>query len=137
MKRIILLISLLLLVVGCSQKDAINFEGTSTIVIEKRSVGGLSEDYDIVKTIEDKETVQEIVRLFEKVKWQTNVEFEMVRLADYKLNDNYHMWITPQGDGLEIINQENSNYARLSKSESKELFKITTGKELSSDEIIK
>lgn len=133
MKRFIFLIILLLLV-GCGQKDVVSFDDNSPLVIEKQVSSGseLTGDYKVINEFEEKDTVQKVIDILKGVKWQTNVEVDMEREPDYKLNKNYHIWLTPQGDMLEIVNTNNSNYARLSESDSSALYKIMTGEDLES-----
>lgn len=132
MKRIIFLIILLLIIAGCGQKDVVSFDENSKLVIERQVGSESSVDYEVINEIEDEKTVQKVNDIFKGIKWQTNVDVEMPD-PDYRLNRSYHIWITPKGDALEIVNTSNSNYGRLSESDTPRLFKIMTGKELESN----
>ncbi|MHA6253058.1 hypothetical protein [Oceanobacillus sp. CAU 1775] len=129
MKKYILLMILLFFIVGCSQKDEVIFEGSSTLVVEKRFGNESSSSFEVINEISDKDTIQEIVEIFQEIKWETHTEYNMPE-PDYKLATDYHIWITPRGDRLEIININNSYYVRLSAKDSEELFELMTGKEL-------
>lgn len=115
---------------GCGQKDVLGFDENSAVVIEKRANNELSDDYEVIKEIEDKETVQKVIGILKGVKWQTNMDVDMEHEPDYKLNGHYHMWITPLGDRLEIIRVDDGGFGQLSKSDSAELFRLMTGEEL-------
>lgn len=132
MKRFTFLIIILLLTVGCSQKDVVSFDENSTLVIEKQ-VSSESVDYEVINEIKDKETVQKVIDLLKGVKWDKNIEVQMEREPDYKLDKTYHIWITPQGNTLELINTNNSYYIRLAQSDSSDLYKLMTGEELESN----
>lgn len=130
MKKIIFIFFLSLSIVGCSQDDVVNFDEKSIIVIEERVGDELSSDYQVIKEIDDVEVVQKVIDIFNDVRWKTNVEVDMAHAPDYKLNKNYHIWVTPKGNMLEIINTDNSYYVRLPEGTSSELFEILTGTDL-------
>ncbi|MDQ0352998.1 hypothetical protein J2R98_002859 [Alkalibacillus filiformis] len=129
-KHIIISIVLVLSIVGCSQKDIINFDKNSTLRVEERTGDELSSNYEVINKIEDEELIQEIIDIFQGIKWETNVDIEMTHEPDYKLNKNNHIWVTPKGNMLEIINRDNGYYVRLQEEASSELFEIMTGKEI-------
>lgn len=130
LKRFIILFIPLLLLVGCGQEDVVNFDEDSTLVIEGLINSKSAADYELIDEINEKETVQKVVGIFIEAKWDKNIEVQMEREPDFKLNNSYHIWVTPHGDLLEVINTNNSYYTRLSKSDSSGLYKIMTGKEL-------
>ncbi|MGG0720152.1 hypothetical protein ABE096_21605 [Robertmurraya massiliosenegalensis] len=130
MKKFILLIILLLFIGGCGQKDVVNFNEDSTLVIESLVN---SADYEVTNEIKDKETVQKVIDILKGAKWQKNVEVNMESEPDLKLNKIYHIWISPQENILEIIDTNNKNYGSFSKTDSSSLYKILIGKELGSN----
>ncbi|MEN2465845.1 hypothetical protein [Ornithinibacillus sp. JPR2-1] len=131
MKKIILIIVLLIIVVGCSQqKNAVNFNKNSTLIVEERLGDEFSINYEVINQIQDKDIVQSIIDILRNVKWETNTDISMEHEPDYKLNEFYHIWVTPNGDKLEIINRDNSYYVSLSEQTSSDLFKIITGEDL-------
>lgn len=112
-KSIILSIILLFSIVGCSQNESVNFDENTTIVVEKRIGDEGSHNYEIINESEDEASIQKIINILAGAKWVTNVEFEMVRETDYKLNSDFHIWLTPKSNMLEIINIDNRYYVRL------------------------
>ena len=129
-KSIILSIILLFSMVGCSQNESVNFDGNTTFVVEKRIGDEDSHDYEIINEIEDEASIQKIINILAGAKWVTNVEFEMVRETDYQLNSDFHIWLTPKCNMLEIININNGYYVRLPNKQSSQLFEIMTGRAL-------
>ena len=126
-KLIFIFVVLMLSIVGCSQKDVVDFDNNSKLTVEERV--GDTNDYEIIKVIEDEETVQKIIDIFKGVKWDTNTDREMATEPEFRLN-SYDIWVTPNGDRLEIMNRNNSYYVSLSVEDSETLYEIMTGKEL-------
>lgn len=126
-KSIILSVILLFSIVGCSQNEGVNFSENIVFVVEKRIGSEDSRDYEVINEIEDEESIQKMMNILKSAKWVTNVDFEMVREPDYKLNENFHVWLTPVDNVLEIINSDNGYYGRLPNNNSSQLFEIMTG----------
>jgi hypothetical protein len=127
LKRFILFIILLVSIVGCTQKDVVNFDKDDTLVIEERVGDELSTNYEVINEINDEELVQEVINIFNGAQWETNVEVNMPREPDYKINKNYHIWVTPKGNLMEVVITENSYYVRLSENQSSKLWTLMTG----------
>ncbi len=116
-------------IVGCNQKGVVNFDKNDTIVIEERVGDELSTNYDGINEIDDEALVQEVIDIFNGAQWETNVEVNMPREPDFKINKNYHIWVTPKRNMLEVVITENSYYVRLSENQSSKLWTIITSKE--------
>ncbi|MBC5637003.1 hypothetical protein H8S33_09310 [Ornithinibacillus sp. BX22] len=127
MKKLIFLIIILLSISGCSQKDVVNFNKNSTLVIEERVGDESSNDYVVINKIEDDKIVQKVMDIFKSARWETNIDVSLEHEPDYKLNYNYLIWITPKGKNLEIINRDISIYVKLPEEVSSELFELMTG----------
>lgn len=132
MRKFIFLILFLFFLVGCSESAAVNFAKDATLVIEMQINGKNSDEYKVFGEIATEEIVRRIYEIIEGIKWETNVEYNMPT-PDFKIKDHYHIWITPDGDQLEIMNIENSYFARLSKGDSEELYLLMTGTSLSAN----
>ncbi|MEN2467924.1 hypothetical protein [Ornithinibacillus sp. JPR2-1] len=130
MKKLVFFVVLFLGLVGCSQKDIVNFEENTTLIVEERVGDELTSDYVVINEIQDKDIIQNINKKFRSAKWDTNTDISMEHEPDYKLNDNCHIWITPEGNKLEIIIRNNNYYTLLSEEASSELLKIITNEDL-------
>lgn len=117
---------LFILIVGCNQQNEENFDGASTLTVEE-SVEDDGE-FEVINEIRDEDTIQIIIEILNNASWETNVDKDRLP-PDYRLN-NYDISVSPQGNNLEIINRDNSNFARLSEEDSETLFEIITGMEL-------
>lgn len=130
MKRLFFLMLILFSLFGCSNTTEVNFDQDATLIVEERIGDELSSDYQVINEINDPEIVQQFIDIFQDTKWYTDMEGMMGSEPNIKLNKSYHIWITPLGDRLEIINIYKGAYGRLSETESYDLYKIMTGKEL-------
>lgn len=119
--------------VGCNQKDVVNFDETSTITIGERVSDESSDEYDVISKIEDEDEVQKIIDIFTDVNWDKNIDIDMDEGPGYKLNKDYEIWVTPENDALEIFNRNNGYYVKLPEDDSSVLFNIITGKQLESE----
>ncbi|WP_163537273.1 hypothetical protein [Gracilibacillus sp. YIM 98692] len=128
MKKCMFIVFLILGVVGCNQQDVVDFNSDSTLTVKERVEN--NDDFQLINEVEDEDKVRMIIDIFNNVNWDTDTHRDMP-LPHYRLN-NYDIWVTPSGDMLEIINQSNDYYVRLSKENSEVLFEIITGKELKS-----
>ncbi|TFB24070.1 hypothetical protein E3U55_04460 [Filobacillus milosensis] len=130
MKKWVLIFCVLMLsIVGCGKQDVAESYINTTFIVKERIEDTF--DYKVINEIENKNSAQNIINIFKNVKWETNTERRMATEPDYRMN-NYAIWITPNGDRLEIINKDNSNYVRLTQEKSAELFKVMTRNELKS-----
>ena len=103
-------------------------ERAEKLVIKKRI--GTENKYETFQEITDKVRVNQVLDILQNADWE-NIEVEMASLPDYKINNKYGIWLTPQKNLLEVvIMQGNRNYAKLSEKDSHSLYEIMTDKKL-------
>ncbi|MGE7910434.1 hypothetical protein [Lysinibacillus xylanilyticus] len=135
MKKIILFFSLLAVMLVTS--GCLNEMVGQKITVQKRTgEENIFEDY---KEVNQKKQVEKANGIIKNANWE-NKKVEMDRYADYQFqfpfknsNENkiasYLLWITPNGENLEIITDSNK-YVKLTRQDSADLYKILTGEEL-------
>ncbi|MFD1927492.1 hypothetical protein ACFSFY_05360 [Sporosarcina siberiensis] len=145
MKRIVtftLFIVLCFALAGCNQEERIKApkeilaETLQTehiemkpFTVEEREGEGYKSTKEVVKP-DEIETVAEII---ENAEWEENIEVEMAFPPEYRFSlglINYAIWVTPNGDRLEIIAKDQAKYIKLPIKDSEILYKIITGKKL-------
>ncbi|WP_088103086.1 inorganic diphosphatase [Halalkalibacter urbisdiaboli] len=133
--------------VGCSGSDTNNnqpdeaeevFKPTkvelTTITVEVRT----EEGYTTLKLVNDTDELRTILDILEKADWEENIQVEMALPPEYRFrlnSSNYAIWITPNGDRLEIIIEGEAKYIKLPQSQSEILFEIITGNELNKQKL--
>ena len=78
--------------------------------------------------------IKTVIYILESAPWEENIEVSMEGEPDYRFTLNsisYAIWITPNGDRLEIIAEGEAKYTKLPLEDSKGLYKLLTGSELS------
>jgi len=126
-KRLFLSAFVVLLLAGCQPETNLDFNKHSTLFIKEQSDDSEGvDDFKTLEVIEDTSKVHDFVRLFNNFDWETNMDVDFEHLPDYLLN-NYGIWVSPERDRLQIKNLDNSNYASLTKKDSKTLFNMLTG----------
>lgn len=132
----VLITVMLFLVTGCSGEIE-NEE--QTIIVEKRI--GDENMYGSFKEVTDNEQILSVKEILDNVYWE-NAKVNMSHPPDYKFHFQYinkdiesnpvqhSVWISPSKDKLELVIEEQSNYAQLTKEDSATLFKIITGEKL-------
>lgn len=112
---------------GCSQEKV---EMPEKIVVERINID--NDNYIVIKTVTDKEEINDIIQLAESTNWEHGqIQVSMARPADFKINDtDYFLWITPSGDRFEVVKEAESMYGKLSKGKSEELYFLMTGEKL-------
>ncbi|MFO1444109.1 hypothetical protein KDN24_13025 [Bacillus sp. Bva_UNVM-123] len=70
--------------------------------IEKRV--GTENQYEKLKEITDKEKVEKALNILKKVDWE-NAKIKMAFPPDFRINNKYLIWLTPQKDMLEVFIQ--------------------------------
>ncbi len=105
------------------------------ITVQKRTgEENIFEDY---KEVNQKKQVEKANGIIKNANWE-NKKVEMDRYADYQFQfknssenklASYLLWITPNGENLEIITDSNK-YVKLTKQDSADLYEILTGEEL-------
>lgn len=102
------------------------------IKVEKRVDIG----YITINALETQEDIEMLVGFFENKVWQEGIKVQMATPPNYRfvLNDsNYGMWITPLGDGLELIREGEAVYMKLREQDSAILYEFLTGEEFMSE----
>ncbi|MFJ5562780.1 hypothetical protein [Lysinibacillus xylanilyticus] len=135
MKKIILFCSLLAVMIVTS--GCLNEMVGQKITVQKRTgEENIFEDY---KEVNQKKQVEKAYGIVKNANWE-NTKVEMARYADYQFQfpfknssenkiASYLLWITPNGENLEIITDSNK-YVKLTKQDSADLYEILTGEEL-------
>jgi hypothetical protein len=85
--------------------------------------------YKKVKTITKHDKIEAFYDLLVRADWKST-EVSMTHPPDYKINNLYFIWLTPQRKHLEVFIEGKSKYTKLSEKDSHELFEMMTGKEL-------
>ena len=93
------------------------------LFIEKRI--GTENQYEKSKEITYKEKIEKALNILQKADWE-NAKAQMAHPPDFKINNKYLIWLTPQMDMLEVIIQGQNKYTKLSKMDSKILYEIIT-----------
>ncbi|GAE36656.1 hypothetical protein [Halalkalibacter akibai] len=106
----------------------IGWETVKLITVEERTDVG----YKTVKVLDNAEmkTVEEIL---ENAKWEENVFVSMTTPPEYRFrinSSNYSVWVTPNGDKLEIVIEGEAKYIKLPEKVSDTLFELITGEKL-------
>ena len=134
MKKLTILL-LVLTIVGCSQRGVGN---NSALTIYERIDD--TSFYVLMKERKDEGTIQDIINVLSNIEWESNRIKALNKEPNYQLiikesdseigNVEFDVWISSDGNSLEIINRNNDKYIQLSKEESSFLFNKMTGKEL-------
>ena len=134
MKKLTILL-LVLTIVGCSQRGVSN---DSALTIYERIDD--SSFYVLKKERKDEGAIQDIINVLSNIEWESNRIKALNKEPNYQLiikendseigNVEFEIWISSDGNSLEIINRNNDKYIQLSKEESSFLFNKMTGKEL-------
>ena len=132
-------LAIFIFVAGCAH---LNEE--QNIEVEKRI--NQEANYEEVKTVTNTKDVQKVREIVEDIDWEKAV-VSMVRPADYTFAFQYvdpeieakavlyELWISPDKDKVELVIDAESKYVQLGSNQSKELFDILTGEELSDQSI--
>ncbi|GAE37725.1 hypothetical protein [Halalkalibacter akibai] len=137
-----LLIGLITLV-GCSASDIENDQLVETkktvqdttitddmlITVEERTDDG----YKTVKVLENSFEMKKVEEILENANWEENVFVSMTTPPEYRLRinpSNYAVWVTPNGDRLEIVIEGEAKYIKLPEKVSETLFELITDDKL-------
>lgn len=115
-------------IVDSEERQAAN--QVSSVVVEERQ----NDEYILIKEIILLEEIKTVIELLENTKWEENIKVTMAGEPDYRFtldSINYAIWITPNGNRLEVIPEGQAKYTKLPIEDSIILFKILTGRELS------
>ena len=139
MKKVVLLMIVMVFIVSaCSSNRLIdNFNE----VVVKEHVGE-SDVYKEARRIQDDKTIQKIRDEIKGIEWEEGVQVTMVRLPDYKFHlieadaeseavgHAYDLWVSPSGNKIELIFENESKYVQLDRERSAELFHSLIGEKL-------
>jgi hypothetical protein len=127
---LLLLISVFIITIfGCSNqvRNANVIPDVKTLEILKNDG---TDNYKQLKKISDTETINKVVSVLRNADWE-NAKVKMSRPPDFKINNLYDIWISPQKNRLEVVIEGESKYVILSKEDSQVLYEIITGEKLS------
>jgi len=109
------------------------------IIIEKQV--GKEDTYEDFNELKDRKKVQKVKEILNSINWERS-KVSMEHPANFKFHFDYineerepnglvyDLWISPQKDKVELIMENKSRYAQLSKEKSAELFEIIAGYKL-------
>lgn len=133
MKKLTILLFVLTLI-GCSQRGVGN---DAALTIYERIDDS---SFYLMKERKDEDAIQTIINVLSTIEWESNRIKALNKDPNYRLtlkesdseigNVEFEVWISSDGNSLEIINRHNDKYIQLSKEESSFLFNKITGKEL-------
>ena len=127
---LLLLISVFIITIfGCSNqvKNANVIPDVKTLEILKNDG---TDNYKQLKKISDTETINKVLSVLRNADWE-NAKVSMSRPPDFKINNLYDIWISPEKNRLEVVIEGESKYVILSKKDSQVLYEIITGEKLS------
>ncbi|GAE31627.1 hypothetical protein [Halalkalibacter hemicellulosilyticus] len=96
------------------------------ITVEERTVDG----YKTTKVIDNKDELKSVEKILVDADWEGNIEVSMDLPPEYRFSlnsSNYAIWVTPNGDRLEIVIEGETKYINLPENESETLFELITG----------
>lgn len=145
MKKVYVLLfvlSLSILLVGCNSSNANNSKAKETpsaddvktlseksFVVEKRQG---EEEYQVIKEVVKSDEIETAMKIIDNAKWEENTEVSMPLPPEYSFildSIKYGIWVTPNGDRLEIVAEGQAKYVKLPLKESETLHEIITRKE--------
>ncbi|QOY35115.1 hypothetical protein AWH56_020805 [Anaerobacillus isosaccharinicus] len=131
-----LLFSITLFIIGCSETDSKQLTYENDLVVEKQIDD--KNQYEVYTKITNTEKMVEIKSLLNNISWEAK-EVLMLQPPHYKLrfidkhsgNDlqSYFIWITPDKETIEVV-KEAWGYRKLSKNQAKKLLDLTIGEAL-------
>ncbi|MGF2614547.1 hypothetical protein FZC84_21480 [Rossellomorea vietnamensis] len=127
--------TLIVLLLGCLLLSGCASEGSGSITVEERKG---EEQYEEIFKVKDS---NEVIEFLDNLRWQTETQVMMQHLADYRFTIpdsgeegdwRYYVWITPDGDQLEMTrdSDQSNDYIKVSEEDSQYLFKVLTGESL-------
>ena len=147
MKRIVtftLFIVFCFALVGCNQEERIKApkeiqaETPQAEHLERRPFTveerqGEEYEYKSIKEVVRSDEIETVVEIIENAEWEENIKVDMAFPPEYRFSlgsITYAIWVTPNGDRLEIIAEGQAKYIKLPIKDSEILYKIITGNEL-------
>jgi hypothetical protein len=136
---ITLLIGMLVLF-GCNNSGTSNddldenketVQKSSVVELKTVTVEELTEEgYETIKVVEDTGELKSIGDILENAVWEENIEVSMATPPEYRFrlnSSNYAIWVTPNGDRLEIVIEGEAKYIKMPENKSETLLKLITG----------
>ncbi|MCM3711805.1 hypothetical protein [Sporosarcina luteola] len=133
MKKLTILL-LVLTIVGCSQQGV----GNNSALTFYERIDDTS--FYLMKERKDEGAIQDIINFLSNIEWESNRIKALNKEPNYRLiikendseigNVEFDVWISSDGNALEIINRNTDKYIQLSKEESSFLYNKISGKEL-------
>lgn len=91
------------------------------------------EGYKTIKVLDSKDELKSVEKILENADWEENIEVSMALPPEYRFSlnsSNYAIWVTPNGDRLEIVIEGEEKYINLREKESDALFELITENKL-------
>lgn len=82
-----------------------------------------------IEEITDKAKIDKVAELLGEAEWE-DAKMQMATPPDFKLDNQYYVWVGPGKVHLEIIMDGENKYTKLPKESSAELYELITGKKL-------
>lgn len=82
-----------------------------------------------IEEITDKAKIDKVAEILGEAEWE-DAKMQMATPPDFKLDNQYYVWVGPGKDHLEIIMDGENKYTKLPKESSAELYELITGKKL-------
>jgi hypothetical protein len=114
-------------IIGCSSKNADVIPEVKTLNIVKNDG---TDNYTQLKKITNTKIINKVISILRNVNWE-NAQVSMSRHPDFKINNLYDIWISPQKNRLEVVIKGKSKYVQLSEKDSQVVYEIITGEKLS------
>lgn len=121
--------------------DILEIESTGDIIIDIHD-GNDKDKYEPFRMLNDSDRFEEVKGVLDNAEWE-NAEVSMSRAGDFRFEtiDNrdkekrvsttYYLWVSPEGEKVELVDEGRALYVQLSDSESEKLYKLLMGKNLS------
>lgn len=87
-------------------------------------------EYENFHVVTDHEKIEKTESILQTIQVE-NMIVDHIYPPNFKINEQYYIWVTPQGDVLEVTNPDKNTYMKLSKEESDKLYEIITDEKLS------
>ena len=122
-RALLLIFSAIISLVGCSnleKEEQVNITSENKLIVQKHTEN--EGQYQQVMVITDKEEINTILKIFKDTRW-TDAN-DKSTYPDYKINDNYAIWILSPDNGIRVKIDSIDKNTFLSKKDSKILYKI-------------
>lgn len=90
---------------------------------------GTENQYENFHVVTDSTKIEEAKSILQTIQVE-KISVDHMYPSNLKIKEQYCIWVTPQGDVLEVTNPNKNTYTKRSKGESTRLYEIITGKRL-------